>query len=104
MNSMRERKVVLTAEADRDMQQVEAYVSEIYRPKSGRRYVIRLYSYISELSFAAGTFSPSRYLTARRIHPDARTMAVMHRWTIVFHLYGDYVIVDRILASKNITE
>lgn len=104
MNSMRERKVVLTAEADRDMQQVEAYVSEIYRPESGRRYVIRLYSYISELSFAAGTFSPSRYLTARRIHPDARTMAVMHRWTIVFHLYGDYVIVDRILASKIITE
>ena len=101
---MRERKVVLTAEADRDMQQVEAYVSGIYRPESGRRYVIRLYSYISELSFAAGTFPPSRYLTARRIHPDARTMAVMHRWTIVFHLYGDYVIVDRILASKNITE
>lgn len=104
MNYMRERKVVLTAEADRDMQQVEDYVSEIYRPESGRRYVTRLYSYISELSFAAGTFSPSRYLTARRIHPDARTMAVMHRWTIVFHLYGDYVIVDRILASKNITK
>ena len=47
MNSMRERKVVLTTEADRDMQQVEAYVSGIYRPESGRRYVTRLYSYIS---------------------------------------------------------
>ena len=104
MNSMRERKVVLTAEADRDMQQVEAYVSEIYRPESGRRYVIRLYSYISELSFTAGAFPPSRYLTARHIHTEARTMAVMRRWTIVFHIYGDYVIVDRILASKNITE
>lgn len=45
-----------------------------------------------------------RYLTARHIHPNARKMAVMRRWTIVFHLYGDYVIVDRILASKNITE
>ena len=64
---MRERKVVLTAEADR-------------------------------------TFPPSRYLAARRIHPEARTMAVMHRWTIVFHIYGDYVIVDRIIASKMMTE
>ena len=101
---MRERKVVLTTEADRDMERVEAYVAEIYRSESGRRYVRRLFSYISELSFAASTFPPSRYLVARRIHPDARTMAVMHRWTIVFHIYGDYVIVDRIIASKMMTE
>lgn len=60
---MRERKVVLTAEADRDMEHVEAYVTEIYRPESGRRYVRRLYSYISELS------APSR--TAVSSSPDA---------------------------------
>lgn len=101
---MSERKVVLTAKADHDMERVEAYVVEIYRPESGRRYVRRLYSYISELSFAASSFPPSRYFVARRIHSEARTMAVMHRWTIVFHIYGDYVIVDRIIASKMITE
>lgn len=44
------------------------------------------------------------YLVAHHIHPEARTMAVMHRWTIVFHIYGDYVIVDRIIASKMMTE
>ncbi len=101
---MRERKVVLTAEANRDMERVEAYVAEIFRPDSGRRYVQRLYSYISELSFAASTFPPSRYLVARRIHPEARTIAVMHRWTIIFHIFGDYIIVDRIIASKMMTE
>lgn len=104
MSTMHERMVVLTTEADRDMERVEAYVAEIYRPEAGRRYVRRLYLYISELSFAASTFPPSSYLVARRIHPEARTMAVMHRWTIVFHIYGDYVIVDRIIASKMMTE
>ena len=52
----------------------------------------------------AKSFPLSRYLVARRIHPEARTMAVMHRWTIIFHIYGDYVIVDRIIASKMMTE
>ena len=104
MSDMRERRVILTAEADRDMERVEAYVAEIFRPETGRRYVRRLYSYISELSFAASTFPLSRYLVTRRIHPEARTLAVMHRWTIIFHIYGDYVIVDRIIASKMMTE
>ena len=104
MSAMRERRVVLAAEADRDMERVEAYVAEIYRPEAGQRYVRRLYSYISELSIAAKSFPLSRYLVARRIHPEARTMAVMHRWTIIFHIYGDYVIVDRIIASKMMTE
>ncbi len=104
MSTMHERMVVLTTEADRDMERVEAYVAEIYRPEAGRRYVRRLYLYISELSFAASTIPPSSYLVTRRIHPEARTMAVMHRWTIVFHIYGDYVIVDRIIASKMMTE
>ena len=101
---MHERKVVFSAEANRDMECVEAYVAEKYRPESGQRYVRRLYSYISELSFAASTISPSHYLVARRIHPKALSNAVMHRWTIVFHIYGDYVIIDRILASKMMTE
>lgn len=62
---MRERKVVLTAEADRDMECVEAYVAEIYRPESGRHYVRRLYSYISELSFAASTSGQNGFVISK---------------------------------------
>ena len=29
---------------------------------------------------------------------------INHRWTIVFHIYGDYVIIDRIIASKMMTK
>lgn len=37
------------------------------------------------------------------IHPQARRM-VSHnkRWVYVFHIDGDFAIVDRILSSKNI--
>ena len=41
--------------------------------------------------------------TALKIHPEAKTLPIMkHRWTVVFHIEGDYVIVDRILPSSRV--
>lgn len=35
------------------------------------------------------------------IHPHAKTMNIIHhRWTVVFHIDGEYVVVGRILRSS----
>ena len=47
----------------------------------------------------------SRFRTAREIHPQARTVPILkRRWTVVYHIDGDYVIVDRILLSETMAE
>lgn len=43
--------------------------------------------------------------TARKIHPEAKTLSIMkHRWTVVFHIDGDFVVVDRILPASGMGE
>jgi hypothetical protein len=38
---------------------------------------------------------------AKLIHPHAKTMNIIHhRWTVVFHVDGEYVVVDRIIRSS----
>ena len=40
---------------------------------------------------------------AKSIHPKAETLTIINRkWTVVFHIDGDFVIVDRIFPSKTI--
>ena len=102
---MREREILLTHEADEDISQLARFVANIYVEEAGERIRLRMMAQIVELSYSAESFAPSRYQTARRIHPEARTLSIMnHRWTVVFHIEGEYVIVDRILPSSMILD
>ena len=50
-----------------------------------------------------GTYRDSPYAMAKLIHPHAKTMNIInHRWTVVFHIDGEYVVVDRIIRSSRI--
>lgn len=102
---MRTRKVLLKLDADDDLRQIREFVSSIYRKESGINYVKRLFREITILGVSADAFPLSRYQTALKIHPEAKTLSILnHRWTVVFHIEGDYVIVDRILPSSAIVE
>ena len=102
---MRKRKVVLTLDANADLDQIGEFVSGIYREEVGIRFVKRMFLEIIPLGISADAFPLSRLRTAREIHPEAKTIPIMkHRWTVVFHIEGDYVIVDRILPSSCMAE
>lgn len=102
---MRKRKVVLTHDANADLDQVGEFVSGIYCEEVGVRFVKRMFLEIIPLGISADAFPLSRLRTAREIHPEAKTIPIMkHRWTVVFHIEGDYVIVDRILPSSCMAE
>lgn len=102
---MRKRKVVLTHDANADLDQVGEFVSGIYCEEVGVRFVKRMFLEIIPLGISADAFPLSRLRTAREIHPEAKTIPIMkHRWTVVFHIEGDYIIVDRILPSSSMAE
>ena len=78
------------------------YIASLYRPESGHNYVDRVLGQLAALSYTADVYPLSRIMTAKRIHPQAKTLSIInHRWTAAFHhIDGDFVVVDRIIPSK----
>lgn len=90
--------------ATQDIDDIVAYIRSICRLESGLKYVARVREKIEALSYSADALPFSRRRTIKNIHPMAKSLAIMnHKWTVVFHMSGEYVIVDRLLPSKMIT-
>lgn len=68
------------------------------------RYVKSIRQEIERLSYLAPMLPPSKYGIARLYHPEAKTTTIANRkLTVIFHIQGDNVIVDRIMPSCMIT-
>jgi len=102
---MRSYEVIVSNEAYSDLDEMALYIAKLYRPQSGHNYVNRILGQLAALSYTADIYQFSPMMTAKRIHPQAKTMSIMnHRWTVVFHIENIYVIVDRIIPSKMMVE
>lgn len=98
---MRVYRVIVSKTASFDLDSMAEYIASLYRPESGHNYVNRILGQLEALSYTADTYQFSRLMTAKRIHPRAKTLSIInHRWTVIFHIEGDFVIVDRIIPSK----
>ena len=68
-----------------------------------KKYVNRVLGQLAALSYSADAYQYSRFKMAKSIHPKAKTLTIINRkWTVVFHIDGDFVIVDRIFPAKTI--
>lgn len=103
MLAMRIYKVKVSNAVSADLDELARFIAAMYRPESGHNYVNRILGQLAALSYTADIYTQSRYAAARRIHPKAKTLSIMnHRWTVIFHIEVDTVVVDRILPSKMI--
>ena len=101
MIAMRSYRVIVSKKAVSDLDSIAAYVASLYRPESGHKYVNRILGQIAELAFTADICPPSGFAIAKEVHPHAKTLSVAnHRWTVVFHIFESFVVVDRIIPSK----
>ncbi|MBO4656115.1 MAG: hypothetical protein J5644_11275 [Bacteroidales bacterium] len=98
---MRSYQVVASKSALEDLEGIALFVADKYRPESGHNYVNKILGELVSLSYTADIYPFSRYAVAKEIHPKAKTLSIInHKWTVVFHVYGNFVIVDRIIPSK----
>ena len=68
------------------------------------RYVKGIRQEIARLSYLAPMLPPSKYGITRLYHPNAKTTTIAKcKLTVIFHINGEYVIVDKILPSSLIT-
>lgn len=95
--------VIVSNEAGSDLDEIANYIAREFKSASGHNFVNRILGQIQALSYSAGTYRESPYAMVKLIHPHAKTMNIInHRWMVVFHVDGDYVIVDRIIRSSRI--
>ena len=95
--------VIVSNEAVGDLDEIADYITSGFKSTSGHNFVNRILGQIQALSYSAGTYRESSYMMAKLIHPHAKTMNIInHRWTVVFHIEGEYVIVDHIIRSSRI--
>ena len=102
MIAMRIYQVIISYEVLSELEAVAQYIASIYRPESGHNYANRILGQLAALSYSADAYQYSRFKLAKAIHPKAKTLTIINRkWTIVFHIDGDFVIVDRIIPAKS---
>lgn len=105
MFAMHVYKVIVSNKALSDLDAMAEYIASLYRPESGHNYVDRVLGQLAALSFTADIYPFSRLMKAKQIHPRAKTISIInHRWTAIFHIDGNFVIVDRIIPSKMMVE
>lgn len=93
--------VIVSNEAGSDLDEIADYIASEYKSASGHNFVNRILGQIQALSYSAGTYRESPYTMAKLIHPHAKIMNIIrHRWTEVFYIDGEYVVVDRIIRSS----
>ena len=101
---MRERRVIIPLSVRLYLDEISNHIIEISRPEHAVRYVHEMVAEINELSYLADTLPVSHSAYIKRHHPQAKTTTVAKsKLTVIFHIEGDYVIVDRIMPSCMMT-
>lgn len=101
---MKQYKVLYRDDVGAYLKELALIVSQQTSRDFAERYIQRLRSEVEELSYLAPMLPESKYLMPLRFHKDAKTMTIGKRkLTVIFHIDGDYVIVDKILPSCMIT-
>lgn len=98
---MRIYEVRISLSARADMERLRIFLDEMLSEEGAVRYANNMRAEIKMLAIYADCYGCSTSKTLRLIHPKARRM-VSHnrRWIYVYHIEGDFVIVDRILPAK----
>ena len=97
---MRIYKVKISRTAYLDMSKLRIFLRNMLSEEGAVRYAENMRTEIKMLSVYAECYGRSTSRTLRQVHPDIRRM-ISHnrRWIYLYHIEGDYVIVDRIFPS-----
>ena len=101
---MRRYTVKVTDDVEEYFIDLMRFVASRYTMDAAVRYAKRIRMEIEELSYLAPMLPQSQYELPKLYHPEAKTLVVGNKkLTVIFHIDGDYVIVDKILPSAMIT-
>ena len=92
---MRRYTVIVTDDVEDYFVDVMRFVASRYTMDAAIRYAKRIRMEIEELSYLADVLPTSKYQLPKLYHPEAKTLVIGNKkLTVVFHIDGDYVVVD----------
>ena len=98
---MKEYKVAISNLVYEDLESIGNFIISNNTKRAANKYLKSLYEDIETLKHTANSLPYSEWDVIKRIHPKAKRLLSKNKhWNIVFHISGDYVIVDRIIASS----
>lgn len=100
---MTEKKVILSETVRHDIGKLADFIIMVSRPEHAERYTQNLLDELATLSYMATVRPECEWRLPKRYHPQAKTMPICKRkLTAIFHIDGEFVIVDKILPSSMI--
>ena len=101
---MTQKKVILSETVRLDIGAISDFIISVSRPEHAERYTQNLLDELADLSYLATMRPECPWKLPKRYHSHAKTMPICRRkLTAIFHIEGDYVVVDKILPSSLIT-
>ena len=101
---MKKYKVIYRVGVEAYFDKLGDYVGEMTSSYFALQYLQRLREEVERLSYLAPMLPSSKYELPKLYHPEAKTHVIGNKkMTVIFHIDGDYVIVDKILPSALIT-
>ena len=101
---MIEKQVMLADEVLTDMEDISDFIIAVSRPSHAERYIFEILAELNSLSYLGAILQKTKYGYPKRFHPEAKMLKLHNKpMCAIFHIDGDYVIVDRILHSSMIT-
>ena len=98
---MTEKKVILSETVRLDIGAISDFIISVSRPEHAERYTQKLLDELADLSYLATTRPDCPWRLPKCYHPQAKILPICRRkLTAIFHIEGDYVIVDKILPSS----
>ena len=98
---MKTYSVVIDSAAIADLDDISDFLAEHLSFEGAWRYKEAMKYELLSLSVFADLYQASRMADIKRYHPQARSMASHNkRWTYIFHIEDDTVVIDRIRPSK----
>ena len=102
---MRKRRVIIPLSVRLYMDEIADHIIKLSRPEHAVRYIHEMVAEINELSYIADMLSESYSTYIKKHHPDAKRYNIKNgTWCVIFHVEGDFVIVDRIVLSSSVTD
>lgn len=100
---MTEKKVILSETVRLDIGKIADFIIKVSRPEHAERYTQNLLDELAALSYMATVRPECEWQLPKRYHPQAKIMPICKRkLTAIFHIEGEFVIVDKILPSSMI--
>ena len=97
---MRKFCVEYDVEAESDIEALTTWVAEKTSIEYSQHYVNHIFDEIDALSYLAPILPKSSYGLPKLYHPEANTFLIGNKkLTVIFHIDGEYVIVDKMLPS-----